>query len=285
MKICQLLFHQLIPHHYLLPPGSSSPVPNTSSPISDPTPAPLPLRQSTRTTKNQPGFPILSEPKSYTQAQGHLEWEKAMAEELKALEINNTWEVTSLPAGKKTIGSRWVYKLKLNPDGSVNRHKARLVAKGYNQIEGVDYMESFSPVAKTVTVRIFLGIALAYSWPVHQLDINNAFLHGFLDEQVYMSPPDGYPVQPGQVCKLKWSLYGLKQASRQWNQEFTSKLAEFGFTQSVHDHCLFIKTTTDGFLALLVYVDDILVMGPSESLIMEVKSYLDALSPLKILVM
>ncbi|KAL0369047.1 UNVERIFIED_CONTAM: Retrovirus-related Pol polyprotein from transposon RE1 [Sesamum calycinum] len=288
-------------------PGSSSLVPNTSSPISDltpaSTPAPLPLRQSTRTTKKPAWLSdfvcnhasnfsaahmhfvaqlsILQEPKSYAQAQGHLEWDKAMAEELQALETNNTWEVTSLPAGKKAIGSRWVYKLKLNPDGSVNRHKARLVAKGYNQIEGVDYTEIFSPVAKTVTVRIFLGIASAYSWPVHQLDINNAFLHGFLDDEVYMSPPDGYPVQPCQVCKLKRSLYGLKEASRQWNQEFTSKLAAFGFTQSVHDHCLFIKTTTDGFLALLVYVDDILVMGPSESLIMEVKSYLDALFTIK----
>ncbi|KAL0395484.1 UNVERIFIED_CONTAM: Retrovirus-related Pol polyprotein from transposon RE1 [Sesamum latifolium] len=224
---------------------------------------------------------IFQEPKSYTQAQGHLEWEKAMVEELKALETNNTWEVTSLPAGKKAIGSRWVYKLKLNSDGSVNHYKARLVAKGYNQIEGVDYTDSFSPVAKTVTVRIFLSIASAYSWPVHQLDINNAFLHGSIDEEVYMSTPDGYPVQPGNMYKLKRSLYGLKQASRQWNQEFTLKLAEFGFTQSVHDHCLFIKAAQDGFLALLVYVDDILAMGPSESLIMEVKSYLDALFTIK----
>ncbi|KAL0445220.1 UNVERIFIED_CONTAM: Retrovirus-related Pol polyprotein from transposon RE1 [Sesamum latifolium] len=199
---------------------------------------------------------ILQELKSYNQAHGHLEWEKAMTEELKALEANNTWEVTSLPPGKKGIGLRWVYKLKLNPDGSVNRYKAWLVAKGYNQIE-------------------------AYSWPVHQLDINNGFLHGFLDEEIYMSPPDGYPVRPGEVCKLKRSLYGLKHASRQWNQEFTLKLADFGFTQSVYDHCLFTKTAPDGFLTLLVYVYNILVMGPSESLITEVKSYLDALFTIK----
>ncbi|KAL0414888.1 UNVERIFIED_CONTAM: Retrovirus-related Pol polyprotein from transposon RE1 [Sesamum radiatum] len=164
-----------------------------------------------------------------------------MAEELKALETNN----------------------------SVNRYKVSLVAKGYNQIEGVDYTDSFSLVAKTITVRIFLSIASAYSWPVHQLDINNAFLRGSIDEEVYMTPPDGYPVQPGNVCKLKRSPYGLKQASRQWNQEFTLKLAKFGFTYS------------DGFLALLVYVDDILVMGPSESSVMEVKSYLNALFTIK----
>ncbi|KAL0385511.1 UNVERIFIED_CONTAM: Copia protein [Sesamum radiatum] len=220
-------------------------------------------------------------PRSYTQAQGHEEWEKAMAEELQALEQNETWKLTSLPPGKRAIGSRWVYKLKLNPDGSVNRYKARLVAKGYSQIEGVDYTDSFSPVAKNVTVRIFLSIAAAYSWPLHQLDVNNAFLHGFLDEEVYMSPPDGYSAPPGQVCKLQKSLYGLKQVSQQWNLEFTLKIAEFGFKQSSHDHCLFIKSVPHGFLALLVYVDDILVMGPSEDLIVEVKRYLDALFTIK----
>ncbi|KAL0320005.1 UNVERIFIED_CONTAM: Copia protein [Sesamum radiatum] len=185
---------------------------------------------------------ILQKPRSYTQAQGHEEWEKAMAEELQALEQNETWKLTSLPPGKRAIGSRWVYKLKLNPDGSVNRYKARLVAK---------------------------------------LDVNNAFLHGFLDEEVYMSPPDGYSAPPGQVCKLQKSLYGLKQVSRQWNLEFTLKIAEFGFKQSSHDHCLFIKSVPHGFLALLVYVDDILVMGPSEDLIVEVKRYLDALFTIK----
>ncbi|KAL0305526.1 UNVERIFIED_CONTAM: Retrovirus-related Pol polyprotein from transposon RE2 [Sesamum radiatum] len=204
-----------------------------------------------------------------------------MDEELQALENNQTWTLTALPNGKKAIGSRWVYKLKMNPDGTVNRYKARLVAKGYSQIEGIDYNDSFSPVAKTVTVRLFLGIAAAHSWPVHQLDINNAFLHGFLDEEVYMTPPDGYSAPPGQVCKLQRSLYGLKQASRQWNREFTLKLAEFGFKQSAHDHCLFIKPAPQGFVALLVYVDDILVMAPTEDLISEIKQYLDALFTIK----
>ncbi|KAL0386182.1 UNVERIFIED_CONTAM: Retrovirus-related Pol polyprotein from transposon RE1 [Sesamum radiatum] len=204
-----------------------------------------------------------------------------MADELQALEANDTWIMTDLPPGKKAVGSKWVFKLKLNPDGTVSRYKARLVAKGYTQIEGVDYTESFSPVAKSVTVRMFLGIALAFSWPVHQLDINNAFLHGFLDEEVYMKPLEGYQVQSGLVCKLQKSLYGLKQASRQWNHEFTQRLGELGFTQPIHDYCLFTKGSSGEFLALLVYVDDILIMGPEESAIIAVKQHLDSLFTIK----
>ncbi|KAL2232977.1 UNVERIFIED_CONTAM: Retrovirus-related Pol polyprotein from transposon TNT 1-94 [Sesamum indicum] len=145
--------------------------------------------------------------------------------------------------------------------------KARLKAKGYNKIEGVDFIENFSPIAKTVTVRVFLSIAAARSWPVHQLDINNSFLHGHLDEE------DG-------VLTIE-VLYGLNPASCQWNHEFTKKLEEYGFKQSASDHCLFIKVTTGGFLALLVYVDDILVMGLAKELIMDVKRYLYGLFTIK----
>ncbi|KAL0287268.1 UNVERIFIED_CONTAM: Retrovirus-related Pol polyprotein from transposon RE2 [Sesamum calycinum] len=134
----------------------------------------------------------------------------------------------------------------MNPDGSVNRYKARLIAKGYSQIEGIDYTDNFSPVANTIMVRLFLGIVVAHSWPVHQLDINNAFLYGSLNEKVYMTPPDWYFAPSGQVCKLQRSLYSLKQTSRQWNLEFTFKVAGFGFKQSAHDHCLFIKSVPQG---------------------------------------
>ncbi|KAL0353420.1 UNVERIFIED_CONTAM: Retrovirus-related Pol polyprotein from transposon RE2 [Sesamum angustifolium] len=202
----------------------------------------------------------LQEPRTYYQASKDDKWVEAMNQELTALEKNDTWDLVELPPGKKAIGSRWVFKLKLNPDGSVQRHKARLAAKGYNQIEGIDYFDSFSPVAKSVTVRVFMALAVAKGWPLLQLDVNNAFLHGHLDEEVYMLPPEGYMIQtPGQVCKLKRSLYGLKQASRQWNIELTVKLQEFGFVQCPHDHCLFLKITSTCFVALLVYVDDILL--------------------------
>ncbi|KAL4580943.1 hypothetical protein LXL04_017149 [Taraxacum kok-saghyz] len=182
------------------------------------------------------------EPRSYQEASDNPEWIEAMNQELSALEENNTWTVMPLPEGKKPIGSKWVYKVKLKPDGSVERFKARLVAKGYNQTYGIDYLDSFSPVAKVVTVRLLLSLSTSNDWHLHQLDINNAFLHGFLDEEVYLNPPHGYSkAKKGEVCKLNKSLYGLKQASRQWQIEFCNKLISFGFKQSSHDHCLFTK--------------------------------------------
>ncbi|KAL0399851.1 UNVERIFIED_CONTAM: Retrovirus-related Pol polyprotein from transposon RE1 [Sesamum radiatum] len=138
--------------------------------------------------------------------------ESAMGAKLSTLEANDTWEVTPLSPNKVPIGCRWVLKLKLQPDGSIDRYKARLVAKGYNQVVGIDYNESFSPVAKSITVRLFFVVASALQWHIHQMDVNNAFLHGYLEEEIFMLPP-GYSVLAGHVCRLKRSLYCLKQAS------------------------------------------------------------------------
>lgn len=217
----------------------------------------------------------LNEPHSYAQASTDPEWVNVMEKELQALEDNETWTIMPLPPNKKPIGSKWVYKVKLNADGSVERYKARLVAKGYNQTYGIDYSDSFSPVAKVVTVRLLVSLSTSNNWFLHQLDINNAFLHDFLEEEVYLTPPEGYnKTKKGEVCKLNKSLYGLKQASRQWHIEFCNKIISFGFKQSTHDHCLFVKGEGADFLALVVYVDDVLITGPNEKLINEVKDQL-----------
>ncbi|GAA0149006.1 transmembrane signal receptor [Lithospermum erythrorhizon] len=186
----------------------------------------------------------MQEPVSYSQAKNLVEWVQAMTEELQALQRNNTWDIVDLPHGKKPIGE--------------------------------DFTESFSPVAKCVTVRLLLALAASKGWLIHQLDVNNAFLHGTLDEVIYMKPPQGLlPPDSKQVCKITKSLYGLKQASRQWNHTFTSCLLAYGFTQSASDHCLFVKRSADIFLALLVYVDDVLVVSNSVVEVVAIKAHID----------
>ena len=204
-----------------------------------------------------------------------MEWRKAMDNEVAALEYNNTWELTDLPKRKHPIGSKWVYKVKYNSDGTVERYKARLVAKGYTQQEGLDYHETFSPVVKLGTVRILLALTAIKGGFLHQFDVNNAFLHGELEEEVYMQPPPGYLVKgETKVCKLKKSLYGLKQASRQWYAKFSSSLLSYGFTQSHSDYSLFVKKTDTSFMALLVYVDDIIVASNDNHAISQLKEFL-----------
>lgn len=179
------------------------------------------------------------EPHFYHEAIKHPEWRTAMQTELHALDLNNTWTVVPLPKDKRTIGCRWIYKLKFKPDGSIDRHKARLVAKGYTQQEGIAFLETFSFVAKMVTVKVLLAIAASRNWHLQQLDVDNAFLNGDLDEEVYMDLPLGYQKQ-GELlnpaikyaCKLHKSLYGLKQSSRQWYSKLSYSLIQYGFRQS-----------------------------------------------------
>ncbi|KAK4389588.1 Copia protein [Sesamum angolense] len=132
----------------------------------------------------------LQEPQTYNQAETQPVWINAMKAEFQALENNQTWDITSLPQNKRAIGCRWIYKFKLRPNDTVDRHKARLVAKGYNKKEEVDFFESFSPVAKVVTVRTLLIVATSAGWHIHQLYINNAFLRGHLEEEIYMNAPE-----------------------------------------------------------------------------------------------
>ncbi|CAM8972042.1 unnamed protein product [Rhodiola kirilowii] len=217
------------------------------------------------------------EPSSYSKACKESHWIDAMNKEILALEANHTWILTELPSDKTLVDCKWIYKVKFNSDGSIERYKARLVARGFTQVEGLDYHETFAPVAKMTTVRCLLAIAAARHWPLHQLDVNNAFLHGSLDEEVYMKLPPGFYKKEkaaGKVCRLMKSLYGLKQASRQWFAKFSEALTDFGFLNSLNDYSLFTLTRNGHFLVLLVYVDDVIITGTSESLISEVKQFI-----------
>ena len=163
---------------------------------------------------------------------------------MKALQKNSALEVVDFPEGKIPIGCRWVFTIKYKSDGTIEWCKARLVAKGYTQTYGIDYMETFAPVAKINTVRILLSLVVNFDWPLHQFDVKNAFFHGDLQEEVYMEFTPSCNLQTKgnkQRCRLKNSLYGLKQSPRVWFGRFTSFMRSIGYQQSNSSHTVFLK--------------------------------------------
>ena len=215
------------------------------------------------------------EPNSFAEAVKDKKWREAMQQEIHALENNGTWIVEPLPVGKRAIGCKWVYKIKYQADGTVERYKARLVILGNKQVEGIDYKETFAPVAKMVTVRTFLAVTAARKWELHQMDVHNAFLHGDLNEEVYMRMPPGFHSQQrGMVCRLRKSLYGLRQAPRCWFAKLATALKNYGFSQSYSDYSLFTLRQHERQIHVLVYVDDIIVTGNDHAIIQNFKTYL-----------
>lgn len=216
-------------------------------------------------------------PRNIQEALQKPEWAAAVTEEVQALVKNGTWEVTTIPKGKTTVGCKWIFTVKCNADGSINRYKARLVAKGFTQSYGVDYEETFAPVAKLNSVRVLLSLAVNLDWPLHQLDIKNAFLNGELEEEVYMKIPPGLesPSNSNMVCRLRKSLYGLKQSPRAWFDRLTKVVKQDGFVQCQADHTMFVKHSVDGKIALfIVYVDDIVITGDDYDQINHLKNLL-----------
>nr|GEZ21422.1 putative ribonuclease H-like domain-containing protein [Tanacetum cinerariifolium] len=173
-------------------------------------------------------------PSSFEQALKSEKWKKAMDDEMKALKKNKTWDQCALPQGKKPVGCRWIFIVKYKPDGAVERYKARLVAKGHTQTYGIGYSETFSLVAKVDTIRVLLSVASNQRWPLHQFDVKNAFLHEELKKEVYMKALPGFSehFKPGEACRLKKSLYRLKQSPRAWFGRFMLAMKRYGFKQS-----------------------------------------------------
>jgi len=207
------------------------------------------------------------EPSSVREAVEHPMWKEAMDAEFMALQRNNTWRLVPSQPGRNVIDCKWVYKIKRKADGSIDRYKARLVAKGFKQRYGIDYEDTFSPVVKAATIRLVLSIAISRGWNLRQLDVQNAFLHGVLEEEVFMRQPPGYldKTYPDHVCKLEKALYGLKQAPRAWYYRLSMKLQELGFKSSKADTSLFFYRKGNTTIFMLIYVDDIIVASSSSA--------------------
>jgi histone deacetylase 1/2 len=178
---------------------------------------------------------------------------------------NQTWHLVPPSSNKNLIDCKWVYRIKRRSDGTIDRYKARLVAKGFKQRYGLDYEDTFSPVVKPTTIRLLLSLVVTRGWSLRQLDVQNAFLHGLLEEEVYMRQPPGFvdPDRPSHICRLTKALYGLKQAPRAWHARLGSALRAHGFVPSTADSSLFLLQTTKVTMYFLVYVDDIILISSS----------------------
>ena len=199
--------------------------------------------------------PLLqTEPQTYREAttgRYAREWKLAIAKELEALTANHTWELTTLPPGRKAVTCKWVFKIKYTPTGAIDRYKARLVARGFTQVEGIDFDETFAPTLRFESLRLLFALAIHFGLMIHQLDVDNAYLNSDLPEEIYMIIPDGYPTlvkDRDKVLRLLKGLYGLKQSARIWNQRFESTVTKMGFKAISSDKCVFIRTDTKNSL-------------------------------------
>ena len=218
----------------------------------------------------------ISLPNTVREDLSHPSWLSVMAYEIQALDDNGTWDLVPLPTGKKATGCRWVFAVKFNHDGLVARLKAPLVAKGYAQTYEVNYSYSFSFVAKLTYVRLFISLVASYDWDLHQLDIKDVFLHGDFQEKVYMEQPPRFVAQGEirKVCRLRKSMYGLKQSPRAWFGKFSQVVETFDMQKSKSDHSIFYKNSSYSIILLVVYVDDIVITVNDSKGILSLKFFL-----------
>lgn len=216
----------------------------------------------------------LIEPTTLQEAIKSREWIDAMKEELEALKKHGTMSLVELPTGKKAIGLKWVFKIKMDEHAVVQRYKARIVVKGYAQEAGIDFEETFSPVARFETIRLVISLAAQYGWEIKQFDVKSAFLNGVLEEEVYVVQPPGFEVvgKENMVYKLHKALYGLKQAPRAWYSRIDTYLESNGYKMSLNEPTMYVKCgDRSNFIVVCLYVDDIIYTSSSEKLMEEFK--------------
>ena len=212
------------------------------------------------------------EPRTYEEAIYGLharEWKAATVREIIALISKGTWKLAQLPRGRAPVTCKWVFKVKYNSDGTVNKFKARLVARGFSQIENIDFHETFAPTLRFESLRLFFANAVKHDMLVEQMDVDNAYLNSDLEEEIYMTVPPGYPkeVPEGVVLRLEKGLYGLKQAARKWNEKFINAMRRMGFIPITADGCILIRVSSEGMTIICLYVDDILIGAVLQSII------------------
>ncbi|KAI5327982.1 hypothetical protein L3X38_027378 [Prunus dulcis] len=210
-------------------------------------------------------------PLKYKKAIKDEAWQKATENEIEIIEKNKTWELVDKPTDKPVIGVKWTYKTKLNLDGTVQKDKARLVAKGYSQKPGIDFNETFAPVARLDTIRTLVALPAQKGWKLFQLDVKSAFLNGVLHEEVYVDQAPSFMIKnkEDRVYRLKKALYGLKQAPRAWYEEINSYFIKASFQRSPSEATLYVKAAESSIIIVSLYVDDIIYTGSSKALMME----------------
>jgi hypothetical protein len=215
------------------------------------------------------------EPTFFEEAIQRKEWADAMTKEYQSIMKNEVWEIVPRPKSKDVVSSRWLFKIKHDADGSIEKYKARFVTRGFSQKEGIDYEETFALVAKYTSIRTIIALAAKMKWKLHQMDVKTAFLNGVIEEEVYIEQPQGFEVEDrkSHVCRLKKALYGLKQAPRAWYGRIESFLMSLGFTKSKAVSNLYFKVMNDEPVILLLYVDDLFLTG-EENIITECKKRL-----------